>query len=523
MTDILQKQYENRISSLSTEVHNLKDENQMLKQQIAVLQKMAFGPKSEKSKRLAPPENPDQGVLFNEAETEAKKNAEEPLVDVPAHKRRKHAHHWDEILAKYPHEKRIITLPEEDRVCKRCGSGLTSMGMEKIRTEVEFIPASVKVIDVYRESFQCLECRKQGHFSVEKPVVPQKVMLHSLATASTVARVIVQKYQFAVPLYRQEIEWKNIGIPLPRATLANWVIHCSEDWLTPVVSRLRELLLEQPVIHADETPVQVHREKGRKNTTRSYMWVFTNGEYETDRQIRLYQYRPGRSGSFASDFLGNYSGILQTDGYTGYERVNCGTHVLCWAHARRYFVDAIPPGLSEAEIDETVCGQAVKQINELFAIDKSLADLTPEERQESRLRLEQSKLEAFFAWLETESGKAAPKSALGKAIQYVLGSKDGLTAYLKDGHSALSNNICERAIRNFTIGRKNWLFSDSPKGADASAAAYSIIETCKANGLDPFKYLTFLFETMPNLDFKRHPERIDECLPWNADVQEKCK
>ncbi|WP_081371922.1 IS66 family transposase [Selenomonas ruminantium] len=180
-------------------------------------------------------------------------------------------------------------------------------------------------------------------------------------------------------------------------------------------------------------------------------------------------------------------------------------HALCWAHARRYFVEALPPDLKQEEADTSISGQAVKRIKELLALE-TLADKTPEERQQERLRLEKDKLEAFFVWLEKVQPGTLPKSALGKAVNYALNHREGLSIYLNDGNAALSNNICERAIRSFTIGRKNWLFSASPKGAAASAAVYSVVETCQANGIAPFKNLVYLFERMPNMNFKIHPE-----------------
>ena len=186
-------------------------------------------------------------------------------------------------------------------------------------------------------------------------------------------------------------------------------------------------------------------------------------------------------------------------------------------------MEALPPGLKQEEADASISVQAIRRINELFALDKTLANKTPEERQQERLRLEKDKLEVFFVWLETAQPGTLPKSALGKAVNYALNHKEGLSVYLNDGHAALSNNICERAIRSFTIGRKNWLFSASPKGATASAAVYSVVETCKANGIDPFKYLVYLFERMPNINFKIHPEKLDELLPWNEEVKNNCK
>ena len=180
--------------------------------------------------------------------------------------------------------------------------------------------------------------------------------------------------------------------------------------------------------------------------------------------------------------------------------------------------------MPKEEVAQTTCGQAIQKLGEIFAEDKKLAELDPEKRKEERLRLEKSKLEAYFTWLETKMDEQPRlKSPLGKAIQYILLHRKQLRAYLEYGEAAMTNNICERAIRNFTIGRKNWLFSASPKGAEASATIYSIIETCKANGLEPYTYLTYLFEKLPNLDFKIHPELLQQFMPWSEEVQNICK
>ena len=244
MTDLREQEMQSRIDALSNTNQNLQTENQMLKAQIAQLQKMVYGSRTERTTRILPETADGQLNLFNEAGLEAKRNTPEPCIEVPAHQRRKkQKDHTAELLAKFPHEECLITLPEEERVCKRCGTALTSMGKENIRTEIEFIPAKVKVIDYYRESFQCLACRKEAHFSIEKPVMPQPVIAKSIiASPSSVAHVMVQKYQQSMPLYRQEREWKEIGIPLSRATLASWVIRPAEDWLMPLVSRLQQQL-----------------------------------------------------------------------------------------------------------------------------------------------------------------------------------------------------------------------------------------------------------------------------------------
>lgn len=395
------------------------------------------------------------------------------------------------------------------------------MGEELIRTEVQFIPAQVKVIDLYRETFECRECRKEQHFSIEKPEMPNLVLAHSMASASSVAHVMMQKYSYALPLYRQEKEWQDLGIKLSRATLANWVIIAARDWLLPILKRMHEELLKELYIHSDETPVQVLNEKGRKNSAKSYMWLYASGKYKPKHNIRIFEYQPGRSGSYAKEFLKGFKGYLHTDAYSGYEKVEEVKHCLCWSHARRYFVDALPSDLKD--LAGTLGKEGIEKINQLFKIEKKLDAFSPEKRQKERLLQEKPLLQAFWSWIETNKGKVLPKSKLSQAMNYASANRKGLEAYLEDGRCNISNNLAENSIRPFIVGRKNWLFSGNPKGAEASAAVYSIIETCKANEIDANKYLIYLFEHLPNLPFLRQPELLDDYLPWSPEVPNNCR
>jgi transposase len=518
MTQLEANAMSNRISTLEAEKEALSAENKKLQQQVAYLQKHLFGRKSEKTNVVFS----GQIDLFDEAEQELKKKASEPeLQTIKEHRRKKSVGQREKLIEDLPHEEKLYTLTLEERNCKRCGSELVSMGKELIRTEVEFIPAKLRIIDHVRETFECRSCRKENHFSIEKPVVPNPVIAHSLASASSIAHIMVQKYGQALPLYRQEKEWRDLGLELTRSTLASWIMRSSRDWLTPVVELLHKKLLEEAYLHADETTVQVMNEPNRKNTSVSYMWVYASGKYGAKHAIRIFEYQPGRNGKYPQEFLQGFRGYLHTDAYAAYNKVGEVTRCLCWSHVRRDFIDAMPKDVNDEE--STLTKSGIEQINQLFYLEKEFASLKAEERKKQRLLQEKPVLEAFWLWIETNKGKVLPKSNLRKAMNYAENNKKGLEAFLEDGNCSLSNNLAENSIRPFTIGRKNWLFSGSPKGATASAAIYSLIETCKANGVKEYKYLKYLLETLPNIPFMRNPELLEDHLPWSEKIQQICK
>ena len=247
-------------------------------------------------------------------------------------------------------------------------------------------------------------------------------------------------------------------------------------------------------------------------------------EFCAQQDIRLFEYAPTRSAHCAETFLEGFSGYLLTDDYVGYRPIKTAGHCLCWAHARRKFVDAAPAYAKETDgLENTLVKAGIDQISQLFDKEKEYKSLSPEERYERRLGEEKPVLKALFAWAENNVDKLLPKSPLATAMNYLLSNRDGLTCYLKDGHCDISNNTAENSIRPFTVGRKNWLFSNSPKGAKASAIVYSLIETAKANDLDPERYLKYFFEKLPNTANFKDAETLDQYLPWATKTQEKCK
>ena len=500
---------ENTIKDLQNQVSNLTE-------MVLLLRKEKFGASSEKT----PKQVDGQLSLFNEAEIEADSKSEEPVICRKGsmyHRKPKTSR--EELLKDLPVEEFPCVLHPDDMFCNQCGTTLKEIGFVKVRDEIEYIPAKVQIIRYMQQACECPACKHTTRPFIKKAAVPKSVLNHSLASPSSVSYVMYQKYVNSVPLYRQEKDWEQMGIALSRATMANWVIRSSQDHFEPVIKHLQKELLKREVIHCDETPVQVLKEEGKKPQTKSYMWLYRTGN-DGKAPIILYDYQPSRSGDNAASYLKDFKGYVHSDGYSGYNKLDGITRCGCWAHLRRKFVEAIPDKkaadapLTSAEIGRDFC-------NQLFKVEESLKDLTPEDRFCKRLELEKPILEAFWCWLE--SLNVLKGSALGKAVTYAMNQRPFMENYLLDGRCALSNNAAENAIRPFTVGRKNWLFADTPKGASASAAVYSLIETAKANGLNVFAYLQHLLLYMPDTDWQNHPEELDDLMPWSPEVQEQCK
>lgn len=502
------KQLENTIENLQNQVNNLTE-------MVLLLRKEKFGSKSEKTSSQIE----GQLSLFNEAEIENVSNSEEPLIIRKGSVYKKHKSTREELLKDIPVEEVPCIIHPDDMFCDQCGTTLKEIGYTKVRDELEYIPAKVKIIRYMQQACECPVCKHKGNPFIKKAFTPTSVLNHSLASPSSIARVMYQKYVNSIPLYRQEKDWEQVGIGLSRATMANWIIRSSEDYLIPVVNHLQKELLKRDIIHCDETPVQVLKEDGKKPQTKSYMWLYRSGN-DGKSPIVLYDYQPSRNGDNAVNYLKDFNGYVHSDGYSGYNKLSNITRVGCWAHLRRKFVEAIPTKKASdapptsAEIGRQYC-------DKLFAIEDSLKELSTEERFCKRLELEKPVLDAFWCWLD--SVNALKGSALGKAVTYAQNQKPYMENYLLDGRCSISNNVAENAIRPFTVGRKNWLFADTPKGAAASAAVYSIVETAKANGLNVYAYLQHLLLYMPGSDWHNHPEELDDLMPWSEDVQERCK
>ncbi len=450
-------------------IKELEQQVRLLKEQVDFLTRKLYGTKSEKTSTL---EIEGQMSLFNEIETCADPDAHEPeLVEIEKHlRKRKYTGQREELVKNLPHSKVLHTIDEREQICDNCGSTMVKVGEEFVRTEVQFIPAKLKVIDHYRETYECRSCRKNGTPYMEKAPVPYPPVLHSLASASTITWLIHQKFELSIPLYRQEKEWEALGLRLSRATMSNWLLVVYRDWLVHIVHRLKLELLKQRYLHIDETHVQVLKEPGRKNTSDSYMWVYCSIR-DAVNPIRYFEYQPGRSGKYPEAFLREYEGYIHTDAYSGYNAVSGVKRCLCYTHLRRAFVDALPKDIHNSEAPKPA--EAIFRLNQLFNIESELEAFPPDQKKKERLIREKPLLEAFWSWAEKSAIGELPKSKLSKAFHYALNNRESFWTYLEDGNCSISNSLAENCIRPFVIGRKNWLFSGSPKGAEASAGIYT--------------------------------------------------
>ena len=498
----------------------LQQENRNLHDSVDYLTRKLYGSSSEKTSALKG-QIPGQLSLFDEAETEADPEKKEPDLKeaVKAYIRRKYPGQRKDELKGIKHFKRIAELPPGDRFCEVCGSELKPVGEKFVRTEIQFIPAKVFAIDYYQKTYECRKCRKEGKPYMDVAPLPAPVIAHSMASPGTIAWIAHEKFELAVPFYRMEQEWKDLGVALSRATMCNWIIISYRDWLKPFLARMRWHMMQMHYLHCDETPVQVMHEPGRSNTAKSYMWVLSTIK-QCSTPIRFFVYEPGRKKEFARKILDGFQGYLHTDAFADYEALPGVTNCFCLIHLRRKFVDCLTKHIENAE--STTAGKGIDYCNRVLEEEKKLQRLTAEERKKKREELEKPILDEFFDWVEDKRCITFMGDKLRTALNYAHNHKQEFMNYLEDGNCACHNQICENAIRPFTIGRKNWLFSGSPKGAEASAGYYSIVETAKANGLRPEKYLTYLLSDIPGMDFGGHPEYFDDMMPWNEEVRKLC-
>jgi len=500
-------------TELKNEIIKLKLLNEYYIEQLRLAQYRRFGASSEKT------EQPQELGLFNEAEVLADETPETIVTYARKKKRKGKREEFYEGLAT---ERVVYELPESERVCPDCGKPLHTCGHEVLRREVEIIPAQVRAVEHVQTVYSCRNC-EQNDISTPmlKSIVPAPVISGSgIASPSLLSYIISNKYVLALPLYRQEQELERIGIHISRQTMANWVIYVSAHWLTPIYELLRSQLLSNDILHADETTLQVIKEKGRKASQKSYIWMYHTGK-DAEKQVAVFEYQQTRDGKHPQKFLTGYGGFLHVDGYAGYNELEKSgvTLVECWAHIRRKFDEALKV-LKKQDRVNAASNTGLNYCNKLFELECKFDEevLTHEERANRREIESKPVAEAFFAWAEETQPKTLPKSKLGIAVTYAVNQKAWLMNFLLDGRLELSNNRAERTIRPFTVGRKNWLFSFCEKGATASAIVYSIIETALANGLVPFMYLNYLLETLPDITTSKLPD----CLPWNPIVQEIC-
>jgi len=456
--------------------------------------------------------SPDQICFFDEAEvdsaavdgTGADADSDADEIMVAAHTRKKRGR--KPLPDSLPRIDVIHELPESERRCDHDGRLLTEID-EVISEQLDIIPAKIQVLRHIRKKYAC-DCGQ----CIKTAPLPAQPIPKSMASPGLLAHITVSKYQDALPLYRQETILQRIGVDIPRATLASWMIRAGH-LVQPLMNLLHEQLLSHDIIQMDETTVQVLRETGKTAQSKSYLWVQRGGPPE--HPVVLYHYDPGRGAGVARRLLDGFRGYLQTDGYDGYNAAvaaNHLTHVGCMAHARRKFSEAVKAQGRNRKRGKAHRGLTL--IQKLYRVEKQARKLTPEQRHAQRQLHARPILDEIRTWLDTALPRVPPTSATGKALNYLHNEWGKLIRYLDDGRLEIDNNAAENAIRPFVVGRKNWLFSDSVKGVNASANLYSLIETAKANGLEPYVYLRFLFTELPKAETV---EAIEALLPGNLD------
>lgn len=495
----LHEEYSDTQSKLQNVVA-LEEEIQRLKFQVASLQKEIFGTSSEKQS-IQPEVHNKAQELEAESPHAPTKNTQSKIRSLESYTGRK------KLSDNLPIERIVYDIPVLEKICKCCNGKIHRVGEESVE-KLTVVREHYKKRVIVTTKYSCKTCDTFYVSKAPKTMVPRS----SYDTPEFLANIAVKRFQFAMPYDRQEKYLSSIGCPVSRTTLANLMIK-SADKLEGVCEMLREELLSKPVIHADETVMKVLNESGRDPQKNSYLWLFMSG-MDAVRPVVLFQYNQTRAGQFAADTLTlngkQYTGYLAVDGYAGYNKVLGVRRVGCMAHVRRKFNEVLK--ISSGSNAGTNAGIAVKMIAELYAIEKKIKGEPPDKKYQVRQRESTPILHKIKSWLDNLAPTVLPKFPLGKAVNYFLSEWENVSRYVEDGRLSVDNNAAEREIKQFVIGRKNWLFASSVDGARANAVMYTLVATAKANGLDPYDYLIELYSKVPNI---KSANDLEALLPWN--------
>jgi len=500
------------IVRLQQEQSRYERENDLLRERVRLLYAKLFGKKSEKN---AIQEDSPQLPLFDMPEP-AEIEPERETIEVPGHTRQKRGR--KPLPAELPRVEVVHDIDEAEKNCG-CGAQLDRIG-EDVSEKLDIIPAVIRVIRHIRPKYACKQCEglETEGGTVKIAPAPKQIIDKGIATAGLLAHIITAKFCDALPFYRQEKQFDRLGADVGRATMCNWAMKAAEA-SQPVLDLLHREIRSGPLINMDETTVQVLDEPGRAPTTKSYMWVCRGGP--PGKPGISYHYAPSRSAAVAKELLDGYTGVVQTDGYGGYDYLDRHPDIIhagCLAHVRRKF-DEAKKGSGKASCKTGSADVALSYIGKIYRIESEAR--RKELSSEHLLAVRQSKAKPIFSdflvWLHKKATQVIPKSLLGIAVNYALSQWDRLVVYLDHAEMTPDNNKAENAIRPFVVGRKNWLFAGTPNGAQASAGLYSLIETAKANGLEPYRYLRYLFEKLP---FSQSDEDYQALLPMRLRVQD---
>jgi len=456
------------VATLERDLKESRYDVAMLQLKVDDLLRRLFGRSSEK---LAPGQLDLLGDAPQQNDEPDDTPDDEATHETPPEKRRKARGGRKPFRKDLRRERIVYEVPEEDRACDCCGETMQPFG-EDVTEELEYIPQQHFVKEHVRPKYACKGCQ-QG--VVQAPMPPRPIE-KGIPGPGLLAHVLVSKYVDHQPLYRQSGIFKRFGIDLARSTLCDWVAVCVEE-LEPIVAELRRRIIAARIVQADETPIVVLENHNEKRRRQGWLWVYRSMPGET-----VFDYRPTRARDGPQEFLADFEGTLQRDGYQGYGGLSPGIlHVGCWAHARRKFNEAKDSSPEQAHA-------ALRLIGKLYGLEKSAKELSSTERQQLRVAKAMPVLDALMAKLDAWQNEALPRSPLGKAIHYAKAQWTTLVRYIDDGDVAIDNNAVERAIRGVAIGRKNWMFAGSAQGAHRAAVLYSLVESCKAEGVEPFAY-----------------------------------
>jgi len=504
------------LASKDQEINNLKNELAFFKNQILNKNKKIFGKSSEQL-------NSGQISLFDEAEKYSDSKIAEPTIEEITYKRKKSSSYVGKKDNLANLERVVIDhkLDEDKAVCDKCDSKLVVIGT-KTKEVLKYKPAELYIEEHITYSYACKACEeKDGKASIFSTKAPNTLLYKSMASNELLSHVINLKYQFALPLYRQETYFDMLGVNLSRQTLSNWIIGAAIEF-QPVYDIMKKKLLESHYVQADETTVVVVDAKGEDSKAKKYMWLYKTGEFKDP--VILYDYQKTRSSTCPKEFLKGFSGILQSDGYQGYNQVENVKRVYCLAHIRRKYFDIV----SKLKDEALKNSRAVIGFNfceQLYKIEKDLREKYSgdadyyQKRYEIRLEKSAPIIEQFIKYVDKELLTALPRSPLGEALEYSRKLLPSFRIFLTDGSLEIDNNGAERSIKPFIIGRKNWLMCNTPKGAKASATIYSVVETAKANGLVIEKYLIYLMDVLSNLEIK-DKDTLLKYMPWSRELPE---
>lgn len=513
----LEKEIQNKTQII--EDKNLEIEN--LTEQLLKRNQMLFGKKAERSKNLYidGQMSLDESFLVNEAEEQSDENADEPDAEtVTEEPKKKHAHRGRSLHKNLP--KKVITfrLDEEECNCPDCKGKLRELAPEYLTSRLAIIPGKVYMVEYNRMKYMCPHCDKKADKAVIVSApnnTPVPVTNKGLADASLIADIAQRKYQLGVPLYRQEKYWEAQGIYISRTSMANWMIDAGR-WLKPLVELFEKMAKMARVLNLDETELKVLKIDGKPSDKKCWMWVCATGS-KSVHKIAVYNFRTDRKKDTANELLKDFSGIVQTDGYVAYgdgDYINAG----CWAHCRRKFLDSIPQKNKKCK-----AAHAVMLIDKAMKLERMAREEKYDDERLLEMRREKVRpiIDEFYNFITTLNPSKG--SHLYGAVCYAKNQEEKLRVFLEHPEVEMTNNLAERTVKPFVINRKNFLFSDTEKGAEASAAIMSIIETAKRNGLDIYGYLLYLLTTLPALGKNPSEEELIPLLPWSDSLPGYCK